>query len=139
MRYYKLWVSFYDDDGDNDDDNDDDVYMCNFNYCLFPSQVENIKNLQEANERHTRNLLLLQKEHAEVIDNIAKSKQLERQAIENMSNKKSDIDSMLNNSQVVVEGLESLQKKLQDRDETLGESKENHLRLQERNLECTFN
>lgn len=79
---------------------------------------------------------MLQKEHTESIERITKSKESERQAIEIMRIDGTNIQNVLNKSQVIVEGLENLQKKFESRDNSFVDSQDQHLLLQEKNIEC---
>lgn len=78
----------------------------------------------------------MQKEHIETIERITKSKESERQAIKIMELDGTNVENVLNKSQVIIEGLESLQKKFESRDNSFVESQDNHLVFQEKNIEC---
>lgn len=81
---------------------------------------------------------MLQREHVESIERIKKSKESERQAIEIMRIDGTNVQNILNKSQVIVEGLENLQKKFDSRDNKFVESRDQHLSIQEKNIECKF-
>lgn len=79
---------------------------------------------------------MLQKEHTESIERITKSKESERQAIEIMKVDGTNVQNILNKTHVIVEGLEKLRKKFENRDNTFVQSQDQHLLIQEKNIEC---
>ena len=78
----------------------------------------------------------MQKEHIATIDRLTKSKEFERQAIQIMTVDGTNVQNVLNKSQVIMEGLEGLQKKFESRDDHFIESRDNHFSVHEKNIQC---
>ncbi|OXU29477.1 hypothetical protein TSAR_009197 [Trichomalopsis sarcophagae] len=96
---------------------------------------EHARLIHEIRDNHRRSMEVMQKEHIETIERITKSKESERQAIEIMKLDGTNVENVLNKSQVIIEGLENLQKKFESRDNNFVESQDNHLVFQEKNIE----
>ena len=109
----------------------------------YQEEIEKLRKMEkhyveEIYDRHSHNVDLLQKEHAETIDGISRAKELERLAIEAVTTHKTDLGNLLQRSQLVIDSFQNLQKKLEDKDEEFCESRAIYLKKQEENLQRKF-
>ncbi|KAL7307404.1 hypothetical protein TKK_0000585 [Trichogramma kaykai] len=99
------------------------------------AKAEHAKLIAEMQDRHFKNVDLLQREHLETIERLTRTKESERRAINTMTQESTNVQNILNKSQVIVEGLEGMQKKFQSRDERFDESRDHHYSMLEKNIE----
>ncbi|CAB0042672.1 unnamed protein product [Trichogramma brassicae] len=103
------------------------------------AKSEHAKLIAEMQDRHFKNVELLQREHLETIERLTRTKESERRAMNTMTQESTNVQNILNKSQVIVEGLEGMQKKFQSRDERFDESRDHHYSMLEKNIESTRN
>lgn len=107
----------------------------------YRNEIDRLKKnekifIEEMYDRHSHNVGLLQKEHAETIDEMSRAKEIERQAVDTINNHKTDLSDLLQRSQLVLENFQQFQTKLEDRNEEFSETRGIYLKKQEENLLC---
>ncbi|XP_043280921.1 fas-binding factor 1 isoform X2 [Venturia canescens] len=110
----------------------------------FKEEIERLKKnekilIEEMYDRHSHNVELLQKEHAETIDEITRAKEIERQAVDTISNHKTDLVDLLQRSELVFENFQQFQQKFEIRNEEFSETRGAHLKKQEEHLQLLRN
>ncbi|KAF7989566.1 hypothetical protein HCN44_008240 [Aphidius gifuensis] len=106
----------------------------------YKLQIETLKTdhaeyVKEIYNRHLEQIKLLQNEHSNMMENICRSKELERQTVDFIENKKNDLDNVLKQSQLIFDNIQTFSDKLNNKDQQITDKQNNALKKEEEYLQ----
>ncbi|CAK9806561.1 Fas-binding factor 1 [Anthophora quadrimaculata] len=92
---------------------------------------EHIQHIEEFCKLHSDNVKLLQKEYSNVIENISKAKQTEDHMVQTMTNRKTEIDNVLQKANYIMENIVDNKEQLEIKHNEIKIFQENTLKIHE--------
>ncbi|XP_034172521.2 fas-binding factor 1 twitchy isoform X1 [Osmia lignaria lignaria] len=107
----------------------------------YKEEIHNLKNdhaqqIKELSDLHSVNIKLLQKEYFNIIESISKAKQIEDQMIETMTNRKTDIEDILQKANSIIGTILENKEKLEIKHNQIIEFRENTLKILEDHIKA---
>lgn len=88
---------------------------------------------------HSENIKLLQKEYSNIIESISRAKQIEDQMTETMTNRKTDIEDILQKANSIIGTILENKEKLEIKHNQIIEFREDTLKIFEDHIKGIFN
>ncbi|XP_044019683.1 trichohyalin-like [Aphidius gifuensis] len=106
----------------------------------YKLQIETLKTdhaeyVKEIYNRHLEQIKLLQNEHSNMMENICRSKELERQTVDFIQDKKNDLDNVLKQSQLIFNNIQTFSDKLNNKDQQITDKQNDALKKEEEYLQ----
>nr|XP_012141789.1 PREDICTED: fas-binding factor 1 homolog [Megachile rotundata] len=107
----------------------------------YKEEIHNLKNehaqhIKELCDLHNENIKLLQTEYSNIIESISRAKEMEDRVTETITNRKSDIEDMLQKANSIIETILVNKEKLEMKDNEIIEFREHTLKILEDNIKA---